>query len=117
MSNRSSSALSELGFAYATVGRRAEAIAFLKELETRYEGKEAEKLEARYDRRGTTGTHFALIYLGLGEKDKVFEWIERDFQSKAYDLAVTRWESNWAPIRNDPRYISLLKRMGLPVQD
>jgi tetratricopeptide (TPR) repeat protein len=98
--NNSSFGQSELGFAYATIGRRTEALELLSEVEARY-GKEEE------------GKSVALIYLGLGEKDKVFEWLERDFQSKAEDLASTRWESTWAPIRKDPRYISLLKRMGL----
>ena len=103
--NKSSFGQSELGFAYATVGRRTEALELLSEV------------KARYDRKEEEGKSVALIYLGLGEEDKVFEWLEKDFRSKNEGLPTTRWESTWAPIRKDPRYISLLKRMGLPVQD
>jgi len=100
--NNSRFGQSELGFAYANVGRRTEALKYLSEV------------KARYDRKEADGKDVALIYLGLGEEDKVFEWLEKDFQARKGELLTTRWESTWEPVRKDPRYISLLKRMGLP---
>jgi len=101
LDKKASFASSELGYAYARVGRRSEALALLKELEARYARKEAR------------GVDIALIFLGLGDKDKVFEWLEKDFQTKDGDLPDISWAYYWEPIRDDPRYGSLLKRMGL----
>lgn len=80
-----------------------EALAVIKELETKYSRKEA------------TGMALAKVYVGLGEKNKVFEWLEKDFQARNGFLQFVRWESIFEPIRNDPRYTDLLKRMNLPV--
>jgi serine/threonine protein kinase/Flp pilus assembly protein TadD len=102
MTNRESDGLSELGFAYAFAGRRDEALGAVREL------------EARFDRKEAQGTNVALVYVGLGERDKVFEWLEKDFKTRDSELATIRWEPNWEPIRNDPRYADLIKRMGLP---
>jgi hypothetical protein len=54
------------------------------------------------------------VYAGLGDKDKAFEWLEKDFQSRNGDLAYIRWEIPYESLRDDPRYKDLLKRMGLP---
>jgi len=102
LSKRASFELGDLGYAYAYVGRRSEALAVLRELETRYDRKEAK------------GMSVASVYVGLGDKDKAFEWLEKDFKVRSGELAMIRWQPPWEPLRNDPRYASLLKRMGLP---
>ncbi len=55
----------------------------------------------------------AEVYAGLGEKDKAFEWLEKDFQSKGA-LADSRWQICFDSLWSDPRYKNLLKRMNLP---
>ncbi|MBX3295185.1 MAG: tetratricopeptide repeat protein [Acidobacteria bacterium] len=102
MSNRASSNLSFLGHGYAVAGKRSEAIAIIKELEERFAGNES------------SGRNIAAIYAGLGEKDKAFEWLEKDFQSRSGELAFIRWYMQFESLRGDPRYAELLKRMGLP---
>jgi len=102
MSNRGVSNLSFLGNGYAVIGRRDEAEAIIKEL------------EQRYDRKESSGRNIAAIYAGLGEKDKAFEWLEKDFQSRSGELAFIRWYMQFEPLRDDPRYKDLLKRMNLP---
>ena len=101
LSKRASHNLAYLGYGYAVTGKRAEAIAIVKELEERYARKEA------------TGGGIAAVYAGLGNKDKAFEWLEKDFQSKE-DFAGIRWEIPFESLRDDPRFKDLLKRMGLP---
>jgi serine/threonine protein kinase/Flp pilus assembly protein TadD len=100
LSNRGSNILRDLGYGYAVTGKRAEANAIVKELEEKYARKES------------NGMYVAGVYAGLGEKDKAFEWLEKDFQAKG-DLADIRWEIPYESLRDDPRFKDLLKRMGL----
>ncbi len=102
MSNRSVMTLSFLGHGYAVTGKRNEAYAIIKELEESYARKES------------SGRNIAMVYAGLGEKDKAFEWLEKDFQSRSGELAYIRWYMQFEPLRDDPRYKDLLQRMGLP---
>ena len=94
-------ALSSLGYGYGVTGKRSEAIAIAKEL------------EEKYARRESNGRYVAAVYLGLGEKDQAFEWLEKDFQTKE-DLTWIRWVVAYESIRDDPRYRDLLKRLNLP---
>jgi TolB-like protein/Flp pilus assembly protein TadD len=102
MSNRATSNLSFLGHGYAVTGKQSEAKAIINELEERYAKKES------------SGRQIAAIYAGLGEKGKAFEWLEKDFQSLSGELAFIRWYMQFEPLRDDPRYKELIKRMGLP---
>jgi len=93
---------SSLGYAYGVTGRRAEALAILKEL------------EAKYERHEVLGQDLAAIYAGLGDKDQAFAWIEKDFQAHSGLLARTRWQLPFESLRSDARFADLLRRMGLP---
>ena len=55
----------------------------------------------------------AVIYAGLGEKDKLFEWLEKAYADRSNGLSSIVSEPQLDGIRTDPRYISLVKRMGL----
>jgi serine/threonine-protein kinase len=101
LSNRGSFTLSNLGYGYGVTGNRSKAIAIVKELEEKYARKES------------NGRYIAAVYAGLGEKDKAFEWLEKDFQTRE-DLTFTRWLIPYESLRDDPRYKDLLKRMNLP---
>ena len=102
LTNRQNVVLSELGFVYGAVGKRTEALAVAKELEDKYSQKRA------------AGHEVASVYSGLGEKDKAFEWLEKDFQNRDSRLNTFRWGIQFEPLRDDPRFKDLLKRMGLP---
>jgi adenylate cyclase len=90
-----------LGYGYGVTGKRSEAIAIVKEL------------EEKYARNESSGRYVAAVYAGLGDKDKAFEWLEKDFQIKG-DLTWITWEIPYEPLRDDPRYKDLLRRMNLP---
>ncbi len=58
-------------------------------------------------------TSFAWIHLGLGETDEAFEWLDRAVDAR--DNYLTPIKSYWLldPIRADPRYLALLRKMKL----
>jgi eukaryotic-like serine/threonine-protein kinase len=58
--------------------------------------------------------YFALVYTGLGEKDRAFEWLERAYQERSTVLAYLRLDPRLAPLRGDPRYADLVRRIGFP---
>ena len=93
--------LGSLGFGYAISGKRAQALTVLKEI------------QAKYERHEALGKDVAGIYAGLGDMDQAFAWLEKDFQNRAGPLSRIRWETPFEPLRSDPRYADLLRRMGL----
>jgi len=91
---------SSLGHAYALFGKRAEAQAILDMLRDR-------------SKQSYVPSYFsALIYAGLGDKDRAFEWLERAFQERSTVLAYLRLDPRLAPLRSDPRFAELLRRIG-----
>ena len=92
-----------LGHAYARAGKSAEARKLLSEL------KEESK------RRYVSWSDFAAIYAGLGEKDQAFACLEKAYEQRDTKL-VTRGSLNplLDPLRSDPRFADLLRRIGLP---
>jgi serine/threonine-protein kinase len=102
LSNRSSISVGDLGYVYASTKKPAEAMKLIKELEEKYARKEA------------IGQYISPIYVGLGDKDKAFEWLEKDFQARNGKLVEIRWQLQFEPLRDDQRFKDLIKRMGLP---
>lgn len=90
------------GYVQAAIGNRNEAMRIVKELEEEFAKGQAD------------GRDVAVVYAGLGEKDKVFEWLEKDFQKRSTSLVELRMEVPFLTLHNDPRFKDLLKRMGLP---
>jgi eukaryotic-like serine/threonine-protein kinase len=52
-------------------------------------------------------------YLRLGQYDPAFEWLERAFEERSNGMAYLAVEPWLAPVRSDPRYHDLLRRVGL----
>ena len=55
----------------------------------------------------------AQAYFCVGENDKGFEWLERSYSRREGYLANIRFWAQLDGVRNDPRYLDLLKRLGL----
>ncbi len=91
--------LSWLGYAYALAGRRADAQKVLKQL--------SELAKQEY----VPAVDRARVYAGLGEKDKAFEWLENGLEDRS--TGNIRVEMPWDPLRSDPRFADLLRRMNL----
>ena len=54
----------------------------------------------------------ARIYAGLGEKDKAFEWLEKGYEDRSHRLRI-KVDPPFDPLRSDPRFADLLRRMNL----
>ena len=94
--------LATLGYAYAKTGNRAEAEKIVEELR--------ERSRERY----ISPYFIATIYSGLNEKDLAFLWLERAFEERHPYLILMGVEPVFRNIRDDPRFQSLTKRIGLP---
>jgi len=54
-------------------------------------------------------------YYGLmGDRDHTFEWLEKGYAGRSSRMEYLKTEAYLEPFHSDPRYIDLLKRMGLP---
>jgi serine/threonine protein kinase/Flp pilus assembly protein TadD len=88
------------GIVYAAQGQREEALQIIKQL------------EAMSGASLSQAQSIAKIYTALSEKDLAFSWLERGLQAGAVGLFF-KDEPVWDPIRRDPRFADLLRRMGL----
>ena len=95
--------ISGRGYAYAMAGRRAEAQKVLDQL--------TELSKQKYVPAG----FMAAVHAGLGENDKAFEWLEEGFDHRSIGAFIVSLKVNpiWDPLRSDPRFKDLLRRMNL----
>jgi len=93
---------SGLGYAYAMSGQRAEAEEIIKELK---EGRQGRPIHSYF---------IAYIYIGLGEIDTTFEWLERAYQERAPDIFQIKTFPEFDFLRDEPRFQDLLRRMNFP---
>ncbi|MBZ5563531.1 MAG: tetratricopeptide repeat protein [Acidobacteriia bacterium] len=56
----------------------------------------------------------ASLYARLGEKDRAFEWLEKAYKEREVEMVFLRVSPNMDPIRSDPRFQDLLRRMNFP---
>ena len=54
-----------------------------------------------------------MIHTGLGDNDQAFEWLESAYQERDVQLISIKVDPVWDPLRSDPRFQDLLKKMGL----
>jgi len=53
------------------------------------------------------------FYIRLGDKDQAFAWLEKGYQEHNPFMVGLRSTSRVDPIRSDPRYADLVRRVGL----
>ena len=93
--------LEMLGGAYASWGKKGEARRVLGLLK--------EQAEKRY----VCPYEIATVYVGLGEKDAAFRTLEQAVEDRADCVPWIKPDSKIDPLRSDPRYAALLRRVGL----
>ena len=91
----------DTGMVYAAQGKRTEALQVIKELE---ETSGASLSQAHL---------IAKIYAALNDKELAFSWLERGLATGAIGVFY-KDEPVWDPIRSDPRFGDLRRRMGIP---
>jgi len=102
LSNRSGGSLALLGYVIARSGRRDEAQSVITELEKKFAEKTADARD------------LAIVYAGLNDKDKAFEWLEKAYQYRSFQLGNLRLEPLLIEaLSGDPRWADLFRRIGL----
>jgi len=93
--------LAYLGQVFAASGKRQEALKMLNQL----------KAIAR--QRYVPAYGFAIIYAAIGEPDQAFQWLEKLYQDRAFDIAFLKVDPFFDGLRLDPRFADLVRRVGL----
>jgi len=101
VSGHSSAVIGVLIRAYAHAGRRADALRLLAELKKR---KQAGYVPA---------AAFVNAYLGLGDKEEAFAWLEQGYKEHSNILQWLKVHPYFDPLRDDPRFKDLVHRVGL----
>jgi hypothetical protein len=60
--------------------------------------------------------YVALLYAITGENDQAFEWLEKSLEERSPHMAYVDAYVELAPLRSDPRFQDLLRKMNLPVE-
>jgi tetratricopeptide (TPR) repeat protein len=56
----------------------------------------------------------AQAYCQLGDKDKAFSWLNKAYEAREISLMNLKVDPVFAPLRSDPRYADLVRRIGFP---
>ncbi|MGH9364573.1 MAG: protein kinase domain-containing protein [Thermoanaerobaculia bacterium] len=94
--------MAALAHAHAAFGRRSEAEKMIGELEAL----SAKKYVSPY--------YVALIHAALGDPDSAFRCLEKAYEERSHGLTFLKVDPQVDPLRSDPRYQDLLRRVGFP---
>jgi serine/threonine-protein kinase len=99
--SRDSLGIAALGVIHAVMDKRDEAMKIIDEL-------------AALSKRGYVSPHLtAQVYAALGDKDQAFEWLEEAYREHSGGLVSLKVDPIWDTISDDPRFVLLLKKVGL----
>jgi TolB-like protein/Tfp pilus assembly protein PilF len=90
-----------VGYAYARSGNTLGARKVLEHL--------ADQSQLRY----VSPLSSAIVYLGLGDKDHAFDWLEKAYAMHNPDITTLKVDPIFKSVRSDPRFSDLLRRIGL----
>jgi len=92
--------MANLARAYAASGERSEAIKLLTDL------------KKRSNSIYSHGSEIAVIYAALGDMDQAMNWLEKGYEERFNPGVLSR--PGFDPLRSDPRFQDLVRRIGLP---
>ena len=92
----------EIAHLFALQGRRAEALELLNDLKARHKAGEMPS----YD--------IALVYVGLGDKDYAFQWLQNSYAEHSDNLMEINDDLRFEALRPDPRFRDLLRSVNYP---
>ncbi len=90
-----------LGYAYGLAGRRAEALTMLAEV------------EQRAKRGYVVPSVPVLVHVGLGQKAEALDALEKAYEERESWMAWLKVDPLLAPLRGEPRFQALVKKVGL----
>jgi TolB-like protein/Tfp pilus assembly protein PilF len=100
LSGGSPTCVASLARAYAASGERGEAVKLLNDLKKRSGPSYSDASE------------IAAIYASLGDSDQAMDWLEKAYEERFNPGVLLR--PGYDPLRSDPRFQDLLRRVGLP---
>ena len=93
-------AVGHVGFGHARLGRRSEA------------EKSLARLQELAGQRYVLPSAVALVYLGLGDHDRVFDCLDEALKERELRMLYLKVDPIFDPLRSDPRFDMLLRRVG-----
>jgi TolB-like protein/DNA-binding winged helix-turn-helix (wHTH) protein/tetratricopeptide (TPR) repeat protein len=102
VSGQNSEMMAQLALAYGRAGRVDRARAILRSLEVAAQTQHVSPFS------------FALAYAGLGEWGRAIDSLEAAYRERDWLLCVLKTEPVFDPVRGDPRFQALLRRLNLP---
>jgi len=100
LSGGNATCVATLARAYAASARRSDAVTLLNDL------------KGRSNARHSYASEVAAIYASLGDADQAMAWLERGYEERFNPGVLLR--PGFDPVRLDPRFESLVARVGLP---
>ncbi len=100
LSGDSPTCLANLARAYVAHGKRSEAEKLLSDLKN------------RSNPSLSYSSEIAVIYVALGDRDQAMDWLEKAYEERFNPSVLLR--PGFDPLRSDPRFQNLLRRIGLP---
>jgi serine/threonine-protein kinase len=94
--------ISDLGYGHARAGNKLEA------------QKRIEELKELRKRRFVDPGEIAFIYVGLGDNDQAFAWLNRAYEEGSTSLVRLKVSPSYDTLRSDPRFADLMRRVGIP---
>jgi serine/threonine-protein kinase len=91
-----------LALGYAAAGKRTEALKIISNLR--------QLSKQRY----VSPYGIAQVYTALGDFDQAFAWLEKAYEERPYELLYLKVDPRNDPLRSDPRFQDLLRRMNFP---
>ena len=101
LSDGDTNELAALGHAYAVSHQETDARKILQELRERSKQTYVQPMS------------MALIHIGLSEKDQAFDWLQKAYEDRSAWLVYLKLDPFFDSIRSDPRFIELMRRVGL----
>jgi serine/threonine-protein kinase len=89
-----------LGVSYARAGEREKAQEILKQLQT--------------SKNYVSSGELPILYVALGEREKAFASLEKAYAEHDVQLQFLKVEPGFDPLRSDPRFQDLMRRMNFP---
>ena len=96
-------AMAVRGYLYAKTGRVVEARTVLAEFD-----------DLVREHRYASSYAIAVVYAGLGDRDRVFSYLDDALRERSHWLVWLKRDARWDEVRSDPRFLKLVRNVGLP---
>jgi TolB-like protein/tetratricopeptide (TPR) repeat protein len=96
-------AMAVQGYLYAKSGRPGDATNVLAEFD-----------ELLRQGRYASGYAIAVVYAGLGDRERVFSYLDAAYRERSHWLVWLKRDPRWNQVRSDARFQGLVRKIGLP---